>query len=68
MEKELLTTKDVCRLLACSDQTVRSMADKKILPCIRLRPPDRGGYRFRPEDVEAFIKNYGSTHPQEPAA
>jgi len=68
MSEKLLITREVAELLACSDQTIRNLADKGILPCIRLRPPDRGGYRFRPEDVEAFIRNYGETHPKEPAA
>lgn len=59
MENTLLTAQEVGQRLNCSDQTVRNLADKKIIPCIRLRPPDRGGYRFRPEDIEAFIENYG---------
>lgn len=50
--KPLLTTSDVAKILGLSEKTVRKLKDRG------LTPINFGGrFRYRSEDVEAFIQN-----------
>ena len=60
----LLSAGEVRKILGCSPQTLRSWADKGVLPCVRL-PSGKGGscgkLRFRPMDVQEFLEKYYSS-------
>jgi len=65
---ELLTPKDVKKILRCSLPLVYKMADRGQLPCVRWECPREGRerprttVRFKLDDVKAFIeKHYAST-------
>jgi excisionase family DNA binding protein len=65
---ELLTPKDVQKILKCSLPLVYKMADRGQLPCVRWECPGNGGkkprttVRFKLSDVQAFIeKHYATT-------
>ncbi len=51
----LLTTAQVAEQLACTEDTVWALCKNKRLAHLRLGSKRRGHYRFRPEDVAAFI-------------
>jgi excisionase family DNA binding protein len=48
---QLLTKKDVARLLACSIRMVERLVASGILPTVRIR----GAVRFRLSDVEQIV-------------
>ena len=51
----MLTTTEVAHLLHVHSNTVRRWANEGLLPVYRLGT--RGDRRFKPEEVEAFIKS-----------
>jgi len=62
MIEELLTPKDVRRILRCSLPYVYKLADRGALPVVRLSSPGPGTtsrgalVRFKPQDVLDFIQ------------
>ena len=48
---EILTLKEVARLLKVADKTVYTMAQNKELPAFKVR----GQWRFRRSDIDAWI-------------
>lgn len=48
---EILTLKEVARLLKVADKTVYTMAQKKELPAFKVR----GQWRFRRGDIDRWI-------------
>ena len=67
MELELLTAKDVQRILKVSLPLVYRLADRKQLACIRWECPGNGivkprtCVRFKLSDVQAFIERHYAT-------
>ena len=60
---ELLTAKDVKKILKCSLPLVYKMADRGQLPCIGWDCPGKGKrkkstLRFEPEAIRDFIEKY----------
>ena len=56
--KPLLTTSDVSKILGLSEKTVRKLKDRGLVPI------NFGGrFRYRTEDVEAFINNEAQPVP-----
>ena len=58
---ELLTAKDVQRILKCSLPLVYKMAERAQIPCVRWDAPGNGSrkktvVRFKLEDVQKFIE------------
>jgi len=53
----MLTTTEVAHLLHVHANTVRHWANKGLLPACRLGT--RGDRRFKPEDLESFIRVNG---------
>jgi len=49
----LLTVDDVAELLKVSRTTVYRLVERRHVPFYRLR----GGLRFRPEDIDAYLKS-----------
>lgn len=49
---EILTLKEVARLLRITEKTVYTMAQKKELPAFKVR----GQWRFRGEDIDRWIE------------
>lgn len=63
MVMELLTAKDVRKILRCSLPLVYKMADRGQLPCIRWECPGTGSrkktvVRFELETVMAFVETH----------
>jgi len=64
---ELLTPKDVQKILKCSLPLVYKMANRGQLPCVRWECPGNGKrakttVRFKLSDVQGFIeRNYMTT-------
>jgi excisionase family DNA binding protein len=48
MERDLLKTEEVARLLSVSPLTIRAWRFQGLLPCVRLGR----AIRYRPEDIE----------------
>ena len=60
---ELLTAKDVRKILRCSLPLVYKMADRGQLPCVRWECPGDGDkkksmLRFEPEAIRVFVENH----------
>ena len=55
LEGGLLRVNEVAELLSVHPNTVRTWANKGILPCYRLGTK-KGDRRFTMEDIEAFVK------------
>ena len=64
MMNNLLSAKDVKRLLGCSLPLVYRLAERKQLPCVRWECPGEGKekprtiVRFKQEDVYSFIERH----------
>jgi hypothetical protein len=63
MVMDLLTAKDVKKILRCSLPLVYRMADRGQLPCVRWECPGEGKrkktmLRFEPEAIREFIENH----------
>jgi predicted DNA-binding transcriptional regulator AlpA len=63
MAMDLLTAKDVKKILRCSLPLVYRMADRGQLPCVRWECPGEGNrkktmVRFEPEAIREFIENH----------
>ena len=63
MVMELLTAKDVRKILRCSLPLVYKMAERGQLPCVRWECPGRGSrkktvVRFELETVRAFVEKH----------
>lgn len=64
---ELLTPKDVRKILKCSLPLVYKMASRGQLPCVRWECPGNGTektrtcVRFKLSDVQAFIERHYAT-------
>lgn len=59
--EQLLTAKDIRRLLKCSLALVYKLAEQGRLPCVRIPCPGNGSrkktlVRFKPSDVQEFIQ------------
>lgn len=60
---EILTLKEVARLLKVADKTVYSMAQNGELPAFKVR----GQWRFRRHDLDQWIdRQTNSSSPEEP--
>lgn len=59
MTDHLLRAKHVAKILDCSEQHVRALAWRGILPSVRFSTkPGKQTVRFREEDVQAFIRQH----------
>ena len=60
----LLSAKDVKRILKCSLPLIYRMAERGQIPCVRWDCPGEGAVkprtvvRFKQEDIENFIKSH----------
>jgi excisionase family DNA binding protein len=58
---ELLTPKEVKAILKCSLPYVYKMAERGLLPCVRIPNidnPNRASVRFKKEDIFRFIDDH----------
>lgn len=62
---QLLSIREVRKMIGCSASALQSWANKGILPYVRLPGVDGGScgkFRFRPADVQEFLeKHYSSS-------
>lgn len=63
MSEELITTKDVRRMIRCSEALIYKWADEGRIPCVRIPCPGHGKQkkrllRFKHDDVTRFIEAY----------
>jgi excisionase family DNA binding protein len=65
--EQLLTAKDLAKLLKCSLPLIYKMVERSQIPCIRWKCPGKGKrkprtmVRFRPSDVMDFIEKHYTT-------
>jgi len=59
---EILTLKEVARLLRMSEKTVYTMAQHKELPAFKVR----GQWRFRGEDLDLWIEEQKTQAREKP--
>jgi excisionase family DNA binding protein len=62
MPDEILTLPEVATLLKVADNTVYTMAQKSETPAFKFR----GQWRFKREDIDAWIEQQKSTHLDDP--
>jgi excisionase family DNA binding protein len=64
MTDEILTLKDVAALLKVAEKTVYTMAQRREIPCFKMR----GQWRFRRRDLEAWLEalSLSETKPSSP--
>jgi excisionase family DNA binding protein len=58
MPDEILTLPEVACLLKVAEKTVYTMAQKAEMPAFKVR----GQWRFKREDIDAWIEQQKSTH------
>lgn len=58
---EILTLKEVARLLKVAEKTVYTMAQRSELPAFKVR----GQWRFRREDIDRWIDQQQNSRPLE---
>jgi len=59
----LLTPKEVSKILGCSLPYVYKIAERKLVPCVRIPCPGKGNQkktmvRFKQADLISFIEGY----------
>lgn len=59
LDRELLTTADLCRLFKRAPLTIRHWREKKDLPYVRIPGHARDTIRFVRKDVLAWAKRLG---------
>jgi excisionase family DNA binding protein len=62
MPDEILTLPEVAALLKVAEKTVYTMAQKAEMPAFKVR----GQWRFKREDIDAWIEQQKSTHRDGP--
>ncbi len=62
MTDEILTLPEVATLLKVAEKTVYTMAQKAEMPAFKVR----GQWRFKREDIDAWIEQQKSTHRDGP--